>query len=137
MSERPFTSASFQQYLNERKLMGSRCKKCRALYLPPHPLCIKCYSDDMEWVEMKGKGKLAAFTCVYVAPTFMIEQGYDRQNPYCTGIVELEEGVKISARILGVDAKNAESIKIGTPLTVEFIEIGEDAAKKTYLGFKA
>ncbi|MFH1486349.1 MAG: Zn-ribbon domain-containing OB-fold protein [Chloroflexota bacterium] len=137
MSERPFTSASFQQYLNEKKLVGSRCKKCGALHLPPHPLCTKCYGDEMEWVEMKGKGKLAAFTCVYVAPTFMIEQGFDRQNPYCSGIVELEEGVKISARILGVNAKDAESIKIGTPMAVEFIEAGKDAAKKTYLGFKA
>ena len=137
MSDRPFTSASFQQFLNEGKLMGTRCAKCGALFLPPHPLCTKCYSDQMEWVQLKGNGKLAAFTCVYVAPTFMMEQGFGRQNPYCSGIVELEEGVKISARILGVDAKNAESIKVGTPMTVDFIEVGKDAAKKNALAFKA
>jgi len=91
----------------------------------------------MEWVEMKGKGKLAAFTTIYVGPTFMIEEGYDRNNPYCTGVVELEEGPGISARILGVDAKKPEEIKIGTPLVVDFVERGEGEAKRTYLAFKA
>ena len=135
--EREFTSASFNQFLGEKKLMASKCTKCGALYLPPRPLCIKCFSSEMEWVEMKGKGKLAAFTTIYVGPTFMMEEGYDRNNPYCTGVVELEEGPGISARILGVDAKKPEEIKIGTPLVVDFVERGEGEAKRTYLAFKA
>ena len=57
--------------------------------------------------------------------------------PYCTGIVELEDGVKISALILGVDAKNGEQIKIGTPLTAAFVEQGEGDGKKTILAFTA
>lgn len=135
--EREFTSASFNQFLGEKKLMASKCTKCGALYLPPRPLCIKCFGSEMEWVEMKGKGKLAAFTTIYVGPTFMLEEGYDRNNPYCTGVVELEEGPGISARILGVDAKKPEEIKIGTPLVVDFVERGEGEAKKTFLAFKA
>jgi len=80
--EREFNSASFYQFLAEKKLMASRCKKCRALHLPPHPICTKCSGNDMEWVEMKGNGKLAAFTAVAVGPTSTIEEGYDRNNPY-------------------------------------------------------
>lgn len=137
MEERGFSGVSFNQFLNEKKLMASKCKQCGALYLPPRPLCIKCYGKEMEWVEMKGKGNLYAFTSISVGPPFMIEEGYDRNNPYCTGIVELEEGVKISARIEGVDAKNPDKIKIGIPLTVEFLERGEGEEKKTYLAFKA
>jgi len=135
--EREFTSASYNQFLGEKKLMASKCTKCGALYLPPRPLCIKCFGSEMEWVEMKGKGKLAAFTTIYVGPTFMLEEGYDRNNPYCTGVVELEEGPGISARILGVDAKKPEEIKIGTPLAVDFVERGEGEAKRTFLAFKA
>jgi uncharacterized OB-fold protein len=90
----------------------------------------------MEWSEMSGKGKLSAFTAVHVAPTFMIEEGYGRDNPYCTGIVEVEEGIQISARILGVDAADAKKIKIGTPLRVEFLERGEGENSKTYLAFR-
>jgi len=45
----------------------------------------------MQWVEMKGKGKLAAFTCIAVGPPAMIKEGYDRMHPYISGVVELEE----------------------------------------------
>ena len=135
--EREFTAASFNEFLNEKKLMASKCTKCGALYLPPRPLCGKCFGSEMEWAEMKGKGKLAAFTTITVAPTLMLEEGYGRDNPYCTGVVELAEGPKISARILGVDAKKPEGIKIGTPLAVDFVERGEGEAKRTFLAFKA
>ena len=67
----------------------------------------------------------------------MIEEGFGRDTPYCTGIVELEEGVKISAQILGVDAQKAETILIGTPLTVEFIERSEAEEKQAFLAFRA
>ena len=94
MEGRPFTDLSYEQFLNEEKLMGCRCKKCQALYLPPRPLCIECYGNEIEWVEIQGKGRLAAFTCISVGPPFMIKEGFDRGNPYCTGVVELEEKVR-------------------------------------------
>jgi uncharacterized OB-fold protein len=91
----------------------------------------------MEWVELSGKGKLAGYTVICGGPSFMVKAGYGRDNPYVTGIVELVEGPKISARILGVDAKKPESIRIGASLSVEFLEQGEAEAKKTYLAFRA
>ncbi|MFC1925992.1 Zn-ribbon domain-containing OB-fold protein [Chloroflexota bacterium] len=135
--EREFTGASFSQFLNEEKLMASKCKGCGAIHLPPRPICTKCHSCEMEWVEMKGKGKLAAFTSICVAPTMMIKEGCGRDKPYCSGIVELEEGVTISGRILGVDNANPENIKVGTPLSVEFVQRGEEENKVTFLAFKA
>jgi uncharacterized OB-fold protein len=132
----PFTAFSFNQFLNEKKLMGSRCSRCGGLYLPPRAICPKCHADAMEWVELCGRGKLAAFTSVYIAPTVMVSAGYGRDNPYLTGIVELEEGVKISARILGVDPREPTAIQVGTPLRVDFIEQGEGGEKKTLLAFQ-
>ena len=99
-------------------------------------LCPHCLTENLEWVEVSGKGKLAAFTSIYIAPTFMIEQGFDRNNPYLTGIVELDEGRKISARLLGFDAAQPEHAKIGTPLSVTFLEHGEGDEKKTALAFQ-
>ena len=90
----------------------------------------------MEWVDLKGKGKLVAFTCINVGPPWMIAQGYDRNHPYCSGVVELEEGVKIDARIEGVDTSKPETIKIGTPLTVDFLHRGEGENMTTYLAFR-
>jgi uncharacterized OB-fold protein len=74
----------------------------------------------------------------------MIDAGYGRDNPYRVGIVEVEEGPRIGAQILGVDVVHPENIKIGTLLTADFVERGsqhfvEEAAKqeKTYLAFRA
>jgi uncharacterized protein len=122
---RPFTAAAFNQFVNENKLMAARCSQCEATYLPPRAICPKCHGDQLEWVELEGHGRLAAFTSIYIAPSFMIDQGFGRDNPYVTGIVELAEGVKISARLLGVDAQNPASILIGIPLAVAFIQEGE------------
>ena len=136
MEERPFSDTSYEQFLNEEKIMGSRCKKCQALYLPPRPICIKCNGDEMEWVEMKGKGKLAAFTCIGIGPAFMAEEGFGRDNPYCSGVVELEEKVRIDARIEGFDNNKPETIKVGTPVTVEFLHRGEGETLRTFPAFK-
>jgi uncharacterized OB-fold protein len=134
---RPFTAYAFNQYLGEHKLMGTRCTTCGSLYLPPRAICPQCHADQIEWVELSGKGKLAAFTPIYVGPSTMQAEGYDRTNPYCAGIVELDEGVKVSARVLGVDAKQPANIVVGTPLTIEFLDRSEGEQKKTILAFKA
>ena len=136
MEERPISDISYEQYLREEKLMGSRCTHCNALYVPPRPICVECRCGDMAWEEMSGKGKLRAFTCIAIGPSFMRAEGYDRNNPYCSGVVELDEGARVDARIEGVDAKNPESIKIGTPLRVKFLHRPEDGTSRTYLAFK-
>lgn len=134
---RPFSATAFDQYLAEHKLMAVRCTKCGDLYVLPRAICPKCHSEELEWVETSGKGKLAAFTVILSGPTFMIEQGFDRKNPYISGIVELDEGARISARITGIDPTKPTEIKIGTSLGVDFVEFGEGETKKTYLAFKA
>jgi uncharacterized OB-fold protein len=135
MSEFDFTSTAYYNRLGEGKLIGSRCAKCGEVYLPPRPYCPACAGSEMEEYEFSGKGKLAAYTVIYIAPTAMIEAGFNRKNPYCAGVVELEEGPRISAQILGVDVEHPESIRIGTPLNVSFVKRGEGEASKTYLGF--
>lgn len=133
---KPFSVAAFNQYLAESRLMAARCADCGMLTLPPRAICPGCRSDHMEWVETSGKGRLAAFTVVYIAPTFMIEQGYGRDKPYISGIVEMDEGPRISAHILGLDPTRPEAIKIGTPLVVDFIELTSGEKSHTYLAFR-
>jgi uncharacterized OB-fold protein len=136
MEARPFNDISYERFLSEDKLMGSRCSKCGVLSVPPRSICIKCYGTEMEWVEMKGNGKLAAFTSIAIGPPFMIKEGYDRKHPYVSGVVELEEGVRVVARIEGVDGSKPETIKIGTPLQVEFLHRGEGVNSTTFLTFR-
>jgi uncharacterized OB-fold protein len=132
----PFNDISYERFLSEEKLMGSKCQKCDALFVPPRSICIKCHGTEVKWVEMKGRGKLAAFTCIAIGPPLMIKEGYNRQHPYVSGVVELEEGVRVVARIEGVDSSKPETIKIGTPLQVEFLHRDDANTAKTFLAFK-
>src|SRR4030042_7177140 len=108
MNDKPFNDTSYEQFLNERKIMGSKCKKGGVLPLPPRPICIPCFSREMEWVQVKGTGRLAAFTSIVVAPPYMVKEGFDRNNPDIVGVIDLEEGVKTVARIIGVGARQPE-----------------------------
>ena len=136
MEEKPFSDISYEKFLNEEKLMGTRCKGCGTQYVPPRSICVDCYGSDMEWIGMKGKGRLAAFTCINIPPPFMIAQGYNRKNPYCTGVVELEEGARVDARIEGVDCTKPEDIKVGMPLKAKYLHREEGEKSETYLAFE-
>ena len=136
MEERSFSDISYEKFLNEERLMGSRCKGCGTQYVPPRSICVDCYGSEMEWIEMKGRGRLAAFTCINIPPPFMIAQGYNRKNPYCTGVVELAEGARVDARIEGVDCAKPEDIKVDMPLKVKYLHREEGEKSETYLAFE-
>jgi hypothetical protein len=143
MSDRPFTADSFYQYAAEKKLMGTRCQACGALFCPPRPICLKCGSEKMAWEQLSGRGKISTYSVIPYGPMLFIKEGYGRDNPYCSGIIELAEGPRIAGQITGVDTKNPGNIKIGTPVTLEFTERGswhfiEDVYKvrKVYPVFK-
>ena len=97
-------------HLSEEKLMGARCKRCGTLSVPPRPICVKCHASDQDWVPMQGRGKLAAYTCILIGTPAMIAEGYGRKNPYCSGVVELEEGGRVDARIRYPDAHRCTDI---------------------------
>jgi len=136
MEIRPFNDISYERFLSEDRLMGSRCRRCGSLFVPPRPICTKCHSSEIEWVEIKGKGRLAAFTCIAIGPPFMIEEGYNRKHPYVCGVVDLEEGVRVVARIEGFDGTRPETIKIGEPVEAEFLHRGDGQTAVTFLAFR-
>ena len=137
VAENEFYSSAYNRFLSERKLMGSKCKKCGHLCVPPKPTCPKCQGSEVELVNIRGKGKLAAYTVISVGAPLMVEEGFDREHPYCSGVVELEEGARVTARILGVDIAKPDQIKIGTPVRVEYVEAMHEGEKKTFLAFRA
>jgi uncharacterized OB-fold protein len=135
-SSAEFTHAAFARALREHKLVATRSASSGALYVPPRPLGPGQTACDMEWVQLEGTGTLEAFSIIYIAPSAMLREGYGRDNPYCAGIVRLAEGPAISAQILGVDVRRPESIRVGAPATVEFIDAGEGDARTTRLAFR-
>jgi len=106
----PYTKVErFADELRDNKLMGTKCKKCGEVYFPPRADCTKCMSNEMEWRNYSGKGKLVTFTTIHAAPT-----GFDDIAPYTIGVIDLQEGGRLLAWIEGI---KPEELKIGMALT--------------------
>jgi len=110
-SELPPTLESFYNFCGQGKLMGARCKSCGEILVPPRSLCLKCNSTSTEWMELKGTGKLLAYSIVHVAPS-----AFQSSAPYAVGIVSLAEG----PRIPGMIRVEQKDLKVGLELKVAF-----------------
>jgi uncharacterized OB-fold protein len=108
----PFTIEQFYKHTSQGKLMGGKCKRCGAVYLPPRPVCSKCFSKEFEWVEIPPKGKLLTYTIIHVAPI-----QFQSMSPYTVGIIQLDYGLKIPGIIRDVAA---DEIEMGMRLKVVF-----------------
>ena len=125
----------FRQWLSQEKLMGTRCQACGMLFVPPRSRCAECHSLDLEWSAVKGTGTLAAFTCIAIGTPAMVEQGFDRNHPYYCGVVQLTEGPRVVARIVGLEQLDPETINIGMPLQVRYVQSASNGQTLTTLGF--
>ena len=132
----PFNHTGFATYLRQHRLMAARCMRCGLINLPPRELCPRCYAAQMEWLELSGAGELVGFTSIAVGLPEMAAEGYDREHPYCTGVVRLAEGPAISARLIHVDCAHPERIQIGMPLQAAFIKRGEGDQAQVILAFE-
>ena len=115
LSEKPFTSKSFSDYLSDGKIMASRCRDCGGVHLPPRPLCPECGGRNLQWKELKGSGNIKTFTIIHVPLTRM-----KVHCPYAVGVVQLEDGPSISGQIL--DVHDEKKIRVGSPVQAEFLK---------------
>jgi hypothetical protein len=136
MTDNTMNSKEFQQAIAKDLLIGSRCLNCGNISIPQRQICPRCHSDKAERIETSGRGTLAAFTVIYIPPTSMAEAGYNAKNPYCVGIVNIEEGARISAQIVGLDLSDPSAIKIGLPLKQTFVIRGEGDSASKFLAFE-
>ncbi len=111
--------ADFVKHLEEGKIMGTMCKKCRALYFPPRADCADCLSSDVKWIELNGRGKLITYTTSHFAPV-----GFEDEAPYTLGLAELDEGPQVFAR-LSKDIL-ADEVKIGMKVRLVPVKLFED-----------
>ncbi len=121
------STAFYNSLRDEKKLVGVKCRTCGHLSPEPRSMCPECHGFDMEWHQFSGRAKLDTFTCISIVPVAMAAKGYGRDKPYCSGIVTLEEGPRISARINGVDGANPQSIKTGMDVVLDLEDLDEES----------
>ena len=73
----------------------TRCASCGRFSFPPKPFCPHCWSREIAWVPLAGRGRLYSQTVVHAAPA-----AFQHEAPYRVGVVDLDEGIRIATRVL-------------------------------------
>ncbi|PZW44816.1 hypothetical protein C8P66_114107 [Humitalea rosea] len=86
----------FWDGLLEGRFTTTRCDDCGKWSFPPKPFCPHCWSRNVAWADLSGRGRLYAATTIHAAPAV-----FRGDAPYRVGIVDLEEGVRLATRLWG------------------------------------
>ena len=113
-------SAPYWEGAKNGRLLVRHCKACDTFHFMPRHLCPNCWSDSLDWTESTGLGTVYSYTVIRRAPLAV----FAPLVPYVVALIELEEGVRMMANIMG---EHALSVQIGDKVKVMFEKRGEDA----------
>ena len=94
-------------------LAGRRCAECGRLAVDGGKACPFCGAAGGSEVTLSGRGALVSWTVIRVPPA-----RYAAEAPYTVGLVELEEGPRLTARIAG----DPERLSAGETLTLAAVD---------------
>lgn len=100
------------------RLEANKCSKCGIKFFPPRLICPECKNRELEKTKIAETGKIITYTIIRVPPHQFVDQA-----PYALGIVELDDGVKLTAQIVDCDF---EDLKIGQKVRIEFRKIFDE-----------
>ena len=120
----------FREIPQRYRLEAGRCASCGEVSFPPRPVCPKCKGKKFEMVKLSDEGKLLTFTVIRVG-----SEKFSKETPYAVGIIELNDGVKVTAQIADAEP---DDLKIGQKVRMVFRKIQEDGkAGILCYGYKA
>ncbi|MED1467046.1 Zn-ribbon domain-containing OB-fold protein [Bacillus salipaludis] len=83
------------------------CKECGHQAIPPKYGCPKCSSAHLVEKKHSGEGSIYSYTTIRVATG-----KYASQLPYIVALVELDGGLRVTARLEGDQASISQSVKL-------------------------
>jgi uncharacterized OB-fold protein len=125
----PTPSRYWREIPQRYRLEAGKCKRCGTIFFPPRVVCSVCQFREFETIKLADRGKLITYTIIRVPP-----HQFTDQAPYAMGIVELDDGVKLTGQIVDCDFND---LKIGLRLKLEFRKISQEGeAGIIYYGYK-
>ena len=101
----------FIDHLEKGKVMATRCKDCGLIFFPPRADCWQCLTNNVEWMEVKGTGKLVTYSKLEYAPV-----GFGDDLPYRIALLDYGD-YKVFGRI--ADDVPEENVKLGMEMTTQ------------------
>ncbi len=102
----------------EGRLLLATCDGCGEMRLPTSPACPSCLGEGYEWNEVSGRGTVYTFAIMHQR----YHAAWEPDLPYNIALVELDEGPRMPANIIGV---NNDEIAVGMPVEVVWEREGD------------
>jgi uncharacterized OB-fold protein len=109
----------FWEATKRGELIIPYCNSCSTLFFYPREVCPNCFSKDLGWKKMSGKGHVYTYTHVRQA----VHPSFQSANGHIYAIVQLDEGPKIPSGISGCEP---EEVYVDMPVSVVFDDITDD-----------
>ena len=109
-------AVDFVTYLEQGKMMTTKCRECGTIYFPPKMDCSVCGVSEVDWIEIDEPGELVAYSTVMYGPT-----GFEDDVPYTIAVIRFPSGTQVFGRI----SKDVpvDNIKVGMKLKVVSIKL--------------
>jgi len=102
----PVITRFFEEFKNKR-IMGTKCPKCKRVLVPARGFCPRCFVDATEWVQVSDKGTVKTWSLI----TFEFT-GQPLPPPYITGLIDLDGAdTALSHLIGGIEFSDLEKVK--------------------------
>ena len=97
----------FFEELKNKKIMGTRCPKCKRVLVPAREFCPRCFENTKEWVQISDKGTIKTWSLI----TFEFS-GQAVPPPYIQGLIDLDGADTAFAHFIGgVDLSDLANVK--------------------------
>jgi uncharacterized OB-fold protein len=112
-------SKPFWDGANSGQLRIQKCVTTGKHFFPPRRYSPYTVGGETEWVEASGRATLYSYVINHRAAP-----GFENDGPYAIAVVELEEGPRMMANIVGIEIE-PEKLVLDMPLQVQFEARGE------------
>ena len=111
---KPFWDAA-----REERLIIQQCSDCGKHIFYPRIACPDCFSDNVTWVAVSGRGTIYTFTVVENnAPS-----AFTGDIPYVVAVIRLEEGVQLLSNVVDCDPY---TLQCDMPVEVTFDKLTDE-----------
>lgn len=112
-------TAPYWQAAHQGRLAIQYCRPCARHQFYPRRFCTACLSDQIEWIDAAGTGKVYTYTICHVAA----HPAFGAKLPYAIAMIELDEGVRLLA---GIADQDLAALSVGARVEVCFERISDD-----------
>ena len=122
------TSIEAQPYwdgLSRKELWLQQCAGCGAVRHYPRPMCPHCHSMASTWAQARGTGTVHSWTVTHQTSL----PGYTDRVPYILVTVDLAEGVRMLAPLMGA---SVDDVRTGLAVRIAFEQHGDDAVMPVF-----